>query len=177
MTRRYDIGSTVRVVVIWRDLSATTKDPTTVIKARRPDTGATITGTAAQDPTTVAAASTGLALPQPTIYVASLPPYLPLAGTDPVTNQPLTNTATVVTSAGTQLVTYTGFTLGATPALTGCSGGAGTMSTGNAVIPVGVWHADFVPMVSDRWAYTAVATGVLVAAVHGEFFVNVQEIA
>lgn len=168
----YDIGSTIRAAAVFRDIYGVTKDPGTVtINARNPLTGASVTGTPAQDPTTVAAASNGQSLPQPVIYVASLPPYLPAAGAG------LTNTATVVTSAGTQTVTYTGFTGGPNPALTGCTGGTGTMSTGNAVIPVGVWHADFTPNASGRWAYRAVATGAVVAAQHGEFAVNVQEIA
>lgn len=171
MSNAYDLGSTIRVAAVFRDVNGTTKDPSAVtVSTRNPLTGATVAGTPAQDPTTIAAASNGQVLPQPVIYVASLPPYLPLA----VTGQ--TNTATVVTSAGTQTVTYTGFTGGSAPALTGCSGGTGTMSTGGAVVPVGVWHADFTPTVSGRWAYRAVGTGAVVAAQHGEFAVNVQEI-
>lgn len=67
--------------------------------------------------TTVAAGSNGLSLPQATINVASSAGFT--AGI-----------ALVATSAGIQSVTYAGV---ATGQLTGCTGGAGTMSTGAAV--------------------------------------------
>ena len=68
--------------------------------------------------TTIAVASNGAILPQTTINVAS------------TTNFPTSGTIFVFTSLGTQTVTYTG--IGATT-FTGCSGGLGTMSTGNNV--------------------------------------------
>lgn len=168
----FDLGSVIRVVMVTRDIGGVTKDPTVVtINARTPDTGVTIVGTPLQDPTTIAAASNGLTLPQSTISVAYLPPYLPSqtvlsGGLSP------TNTATVVTSAGTQLVTYTGFT---STSLTGCSGGTGTMSTGGTVIPIGVWHADFTPAstASGVWDTHGTGTGAINVAQHGFFVMNV----
>lgn len=69
--------------------------------------------------TTIAAGSNGQSLPQATINVAS------------TTNFPTSGTINVVTSAGTQSVTYTGLNAGTQ--FTGCSGGTGTMSTGGSV--------------------------------------------
>lgn len=68
--------------------------------------------------TTIAVGSNGLSLPQATINVAS------------TTGFPTSGTIYVYTNAGTQTVTYTG--VNATQ-FTGCSGGTGTMSTGNTV--------------------------------------------
>jgi hypothetical protein len=41
---------------------------------------------------------------------------------------------------------------------------------------VGVFHADFGPTVSGRWAWRVLGVGVVNKAAHGEFEVNVQEI-
>lgn len=68
--------------------------------------------------TTIIAASNGQTLPQATINVAA------------TTAIPTSGTVIVHTSTGAHAVTYTG--KGATT-LTGCSGGNGTMSTGNVV--------------------------------------------
>lgn len=73
----------------------------------------------AQGQTTIAVASNGASLPQATINVVDTTSLLS-AGT-----------VTITTSAGPQVVTYTGKT-GTT--LTGASGGTGSMSTGNAVM-------------------------------------------
>lgn len=70
--------------------------------------------------TTIAAASTGQSLPQSTINVAS------------TTGFPASGTIFVFTSTGVQTVTYTGGGGGGTT-FTGCSGGTGTMTTGNTV--------------------------------------------
>jgi hypothetical protein len=70
--------------------------------------------------TTISAASDTQILPQATINVASAIGF-PGAGT-----------IYVVTSAGVQIVTYTGIVGG--PAFDGCAGGVGTMSTGGLVI-------------------------------------------
>lgn len=70
--------------------------------------------------TTITAASNGLNLPQATINVVSTAGLL-TAGTA------LVQTA----SPGMQTVTYTGLTL---TSLTGCTGGAGAMSTGGTVV-------------------------------------------
>ncbi|MDQ6947011.1 MAG: hypothetical protein M3256_12285, partial [Actinomycetota bacterium] len=69
--------------------------------------------------TTLAAASNGQVLPQATININN-GNYFNVGG----------GTVTVNTSAGPQLVTYTGKTAGT---LTGCTGGTGTMSTGGTV--------------------------------------------
>jgi hypothetical protein len=69
--------------------------------------------------TTIAVGSNGQSLPQSTINVASSASY------------PTSGTTYVSTSAGLQLVTYTGKTA---TTLTGCSGGTGTMATGDTVI-------------------------------------------
>ncbi len=68
--------------------------------------------------TTIAAPSNGFALPQATINVASTAGF------------PSSGSMTVVTSAGSQTVTYNGITA---TAFLNCSGGTGTMSTGGAV--------------------------------------------
>ena len=70
--------------------------------------------------TTIAAGSNGLSLPQATINVAS------------TTGFATSGTLNVVTSTGIQTVTYTGTT---GTSFTGCSGGTGIMTTGNAVSP------------------------------------------
>lgn len=69
--------------------------------------------------TTLAAGSNGQSLPQATINIIN-GNYFNAGG----------GTVTVMTSAGPQIVTYTGKTAGT---LTGCSGGTGTMSTGGIV--------------------------------------------
>jgi len=68
--------------------------------------------------TLIASGSNGLSLPQATINVVS------------TTTFPTSGTIFVYTSQGTQTVTYTGVT---STSFTGCSGGIGTMSTGNRV--------------------------------------------
>jgi len=68
--------------------------------------------------TTITSGSNGASLPQATINVATTAGF------------PTSGSIYVVTSAGTQLVTYTG--IGATT-FTGCLGGTGSMATGNAV--------------------------------------------
>ena len=70
--------------------------------------------------TTIAVGSNGAALPQATINVVATTNFASPVGT-----------ALVTTSAGVQVVRYTG-TTGTT--LTGCTGGTGTMSTGGAVV-------------------------------------------
>jgi hypothetical protein len=70
--------------------------------------------------TTITAGSNGLSLPQSTINVASTAPF------------PSSGTVLIVTSTGTQLVTYTNTSGG--NQLTGCTGGTGIMSTGNVVV-------------------------------------------
>lgn len=72
--------------------------------------------------TTIASASNGASLPTGTIHVQS---------TNGFASSGSGNTAVfVLTSAGPQQVTYTGITANT---FTGCSGGTGTMATGNAV--------------------------------------------
>jgi hypothetical protein len=68
--------------------------------------------------TTVAALSNGAILPQATINVTSTAGF------------PTSGAINIISTTGTQIVTYTG-TTGTT--LTGCSGGTGTLSTGNTV--------------------------------------------
>lgn len=80
--------------------------------------GTTITGVAS---TTIAAGSNGAALPQATINVASTTGFVNTGG----------GKAMVTTSAGVQVVSFTGST---STTLTGCTGGTGTMSTGGAVV-------------------------------------------
>ena len=80
--------------------------------------------------TTIAAASNGASLPQGTINVVS------------TTGFPASGTIFVVTSAGTQTVTYTGGGGGGTT-FTGCSGGTGTMSTGGAVTNLNRYVIDY----------------------------------
>lgn len=75
--------------------------------------------------TTIAAASTGLTLPQTVINVASVVGFANSGNIN------------VTTSTGVQLVTYTGLNVAGNQ-FTGCSGGGGTMSTGGAVSQ-GVW--------------------------------------
>jgi hypothetical protein len=75
-------------------------------------------GTVSSVSTTIAVASNGAALPQATINVAS------------TTGFATTGAIYVTTTNGPQLVTYTG-TTGTT--FTGCLGGTGVMTTGNAV--------------------------------------------
>lgn len=70
-------------------------------------------------PTTIASPSNGVSLPQPVINVAS------------TTSFPTSGTLYVRTDAGVQTVTYAGIT---STTFTGCVGGAGVMSTGNAVL-------------------------------------------
>lgn len=70
--------------------------------------------------TTVASGSNGLSLPQATINLASATQFSAFGGR-----------AIVTTSAGPQVVTYT---TKSGNALTGCSGGTGTMSTGGSVL-------------------------------------------
>lgn len=69
--------------------------------------------------TTIAVGSNGASLPQGTINVAS------------TTGFPTNGTILVVTSFGPQVVTYAGVSGGTQ--FTGCSGGTGVMTTGNAV--------------------------------------------
>jgi hypothetical protein len=68
--------------------------------------------------TTIAAASNGQSLPQGTINVVS------------TAGMPSTGAAFVFTSAGAQMVVYTGITA---TTLTGCTGGTGAMATGGDV--------------------------------------------
>lgn len=68
--------------------------------------------------TTIAVASNGQVLPQATINVAS------------TTGFSASGTLHVATTAGLQIVTYTGTTA---TSFTGCSGGTGTLATGNSV--------------------------------------------
>lgn len=68
--------------------------------------------------TTIALGSDGQSLPQSTIFVASTSGY------------PTSGTINVTTDAGSQVVTYTGIT---GTSFTGCSGGTGLMTIGNAV--------------------------------------------
>ncbi|MGO8871029.1 MAG: prepilin-type N-terminal cleavage/methylation domain-containing protein [Acidimicrobiales bacterium] len=75
--------------------------------------------------TTIAAGSNGLSLPQSTIDLASVTNFLGASTSSP-------QTAKVATSAGVQTVTYTGITT-SPAALTGVTGGVGTMSTGGIV--------------------------------------------
>lgn len=77
--------------------------------------------------TTVAGASGGQTLPQATINVASVTGF---------TNSGNIN---VVTTTGTQLVSYTGLNVAANQ-FTGCTGGGGQMTNGNAVTQ-GSWPA------------------------------------
>lgn len=70
---------------------------------------------------TVAAASTGLVLPQAIIDVAAVPAAYQGAG----------GTAWVTSSLGPQLITYSGATA---TQLTGCTGGVGTLATGGLVV-------------------------------------------
>lgn len=72
--------------------------------------------------TTISSASNGMSLPQSVINVASTNNFSGNYGTTGVLN--------VVSSNGIQTITYTGITANS---FTGCSGGAGTLSTGNSV--------------------------------------------
>jgi hypothetical protein len=72
--------------------------------------------------TTIAAGSNGASLPQATINVASTAGF------------PASGSIAVITSLGMQSVNYSGTT---GTSFTGCSGGTGTMSTGNAVGKIG----------------------------------------
>jgi hypothetical protein len=171
----YSIGSVVRVVIIFRSLSGIPTDPTAVtIKARNPLNGITVVGVPATDPITIASLSNALSLPQSTIYANSIP----VDGTG-TTYLPPKGIITVATSGGNQTVAYTSVTPGdpSNPGVfQGCTGGTGAMSTGGSITPVGVWHADFSPTVSGRWAYSYAGTGAVTTAGHGEFNVDVQEI-
>jgi hypothetical protein len=80
--------------------------------------------------TTIAAGSNNLSLPQSTINVAS------------TTGFPASGTIFVYTSTGVQTVTYTGGGGGGTT-FTGCSGGTGTMSTGNTVNNFNGYNIDY----------------------------------
>ncbi len=74
--------------------------------------------------TPIAAASIGAALPQSTIYLGSVSNLLSASSSNP-------QTLKVPTTKGTQTVTYTG--LQTSPAaITGVSGGTGTITSGNA---------------------------------------------
>lgn len=75
--------------------------------------------------TTVDAASNGEALPQSEIAIGNTAGF------------PTSGYARVVSSTGIQLVSYTGLTPGAPGAITGCQGGTGVLTTGNAVTAVG----------------------------------------
>ena len=77
-------------------------------------------GTSPGVSTTIAVGSNAAILPQATIHVAS------------TTGAPTDGLAYIVTTAGTEIVQYTGVSGGNT--LTGCTGGTGTMSTGGAVL-------------------------------------------
>ena len=68
--------------------------------------------------TTIAAGSNGMTLPQTTINVASTTDFSP------------SGSAFVTTSAGKELVSYTGLT---STTLEGCTGGTGIMTTGGAI--------------------------------------------
>jgi len=80
--------------------------------------------------TTIAAGSNNQTLPQGTINVAS------------TTGFPASGTIFVYTSTGVQTVTYTGGGGGGTT-FTGCSGGTGTMSTGNTVNNFNGYNIDY----------------------------------
>jgi len=82
--------------------------------------------------TTIAAGSNGVSLPTGTINVAS------------TTGFPASGQILVVTSLGSQLVTYTG--VGATT-FTGCTGGLGVMSTGGAITNVTTTAQDLLRVV------------------------------
>lgn len=94
--------------------------------------------------TTIAAGSNGASLPQTTINVASTAGF-PTAGYMYVT-----------TSTGFQVVTYTGTSGG--NQFTGCTGGTGSMTTGNAVVicyaPTGTFN-----VVSTQGTQTVTYTG------------------
>lgn len=78
--------------------------------------------------TTIAAASDGLSLPQSTINVASTIGFDPGTGTNPNATPP---TLAIKTGPSTSTtVTYTGITA---TSFTGCSGGVGSLVTGNQV--------------------------------------------
>jgi hypothetical protein len=78
--------------------------------------------------TTIAAASNGASLPQATINVVSTTGFPTSAGLEPAFGLPV---LTVQTSPSTYTtVTYTGVT---STSFTGCTGGTGTLSTGNRV--------------------------------------------
>ncbi len=79
-------------------------------------------------PTTIASGSNGQSLPQSTINVASTSGFAS------------SGSLYVQTSAGYQLVTYTGIT---GTSFTGCAGGTGTMSTGGNVGPAAVIGSPF----------------------------------
>lgn len=79
----------------------------------------TVADSSISSSTTIASGSNSILLPTGTINVAS------------TANFPTTGSIYVVTSTGNQLVSYTG-TTGTT--FTGCLGGTGSMTTGNAVV-------------------------------------------
>jgi hypothetical protein len=76
--------------------------------------------------TTIAAGSNGVTLPQSTIYVNANYIF------------PFSGKIQVITSTGSPTISYTGtFSAGiGTTAFTGCTGGSGTLTTGNAVAKV-----------------------------------------
>ncbi len=77
--------------------------------------------------TTIAEGSSGATLPQDTIYVASTAAF------------PVTGKLLVYTSLGFEEVTYTGKDAGS---FTGCTGGTGTLTTGNFVMGSNITNSD-----------------------------------
>lgn len=85
--------------------------------------------------TAIAAGSNGVALPTSTINVGSTANFQATTGTDPTAVSP---SLTVQTGPGTfTVVTYTASTA---TTFTGCSGGTGTLTTGNSVSAGSVYH-------------------------------------
>jgi hypothetical protein len=76
----------------------------------------------------IATASNGTSLPQSTIYVTTYPGFSPHVF-------PTSGGIQIVTSTGASSITYTGTTTqsGATTSFTGCTGGTGTLATGDVV--------------------------------------------
>lgn len=72
--------------------------------------------------TQIAPASNGALLPQTTIFVLSTDGYNPMGGS-------------IYINALSTTITYTGITTGSAPSFTGCSGGVGTLTTGQVVGP------------------------------------------
>ncbi|MBV8463212.1 MAG: type II secretion system protein, partial [Acidimicrobiales bacterium] len=75
--------------------------------------------------TPVVAPSIGQTLPQPTIYLTSVSNLIAATSSNP-------QTLRIPTTNGTQIVTYTGVQTGASPGITGVTGGTGTIASGNA---------------------------------------------